>query len=270
MGVDFFVTWVLWQQMTFVLGVAIGLVFIAGLIKLWWMNKEVAKHAKLDEEKKSRLSDIESTGLILGKKTNIPFGIRAIQKGVEVDGIWISRPGTPNSETNRASTPVNFNSKGKEIVVRLSGSSSGSPRLSPLLPKPLGVPRNSYQPKRAPPRPAVRANESFNAEALRSLEGPALTRPGMQTYTPSTAHGDQVKSPYGDNTRANEYPGYYAERDPRDPFATPDPSERSSPSPPDETSPVHNSGTMRVNFQLSPPSRKQPDLESGEYSHHQL
>ena len=32
-----------------------------------------------------------------GRKPDIPFGIRAIESGVEVDGVWISRPNTPNA-----------------------------------------------------------------------------------------------------------------------------------------------------------------------------
>ncbi|KLU87483.1 hypothetical protein MAPG_06483 [Magnaporthiopsis poae ATCC 64411] len=45
---------------------------------------------------------MESTGLSHKRVIDIPFGVRAIQGGVEVDGIWISRPTTPNTRKSMA------------------------------------------------------------------------------------------------------------------------------------------------------------------------
>ncbi|KAK3995449.1 hypothetical protein QBC44DRAFT_284170 [Cladorrhinum sp. PSN332] len=88
----FFLSWELWQQMTFVLAMAIVAVFAAGLVKLWWNNRLMYKQEIIDEEKRSRLEDMRRTGLPIKRAGEIPFGVRALQKGVEVDGIWISRP----------------------------------------------------------------------------------------------------------------------------------------------------------------------------------
>jgi hypothetical protein len=57
------------------------------------------KQELLDEEKRSRLTEMRKTGVSVKRGAEIPFGVRAIQGGVEVDGIWISRPATPNVET---------------------------------------------------------------------------------------------------------------------------------------------------------------------------
>lgn len=60
------------------------------------------KQELLDEEKRQRVQEMESTGLSHKRVIDIPFGVRAIQGGVEVDGIWISRPTTPNTRKSMA------------------------------------------------------------------------------------------------------------------------------------------------------------------------
>lgn len=57
----------------------------------------MAKQEILDEEKRARTNEMQKTGLQMCSGVDIPFGVRAIQCGVEVDGIWISRPNTSNS-----------------------------------------------------------------------------------------------------------------------------------------------------------------------------
>ncbi|KAK4099748.1 hypothetical protein N658DRAFT_406826, partial [Parathielavia hyrcaniae] len=92
----FFTSWDLWQQMTFVLAMAIVAVFCAGLGKLWWNNRLMKKQEVLDEEKRARTEDMRKTGLPIKRANPVPFGVRAIQSGIEVDGIWISRPASLN------------------------------------------------------------------------------------------------------------------------------------------------------------------------------
>lgn len=211
-----FVSWDLWQQMTFVrprpplrrsalqannvqvLACAIVLVFFAGLAKLWWTNRSVRRHELLDEEKNARVSEIEKTGLSMRKKPEVPFGVRAIQSGIQVDGIWISRPGTPNSHTplkvpsSLTLTGSDQDSKRKlKLSGKLSETSSdssssstvggNSPPRSPAIRA-----QSTYKPKHAPgARTSLRATESYNAESLSALEG-AGAGAGMQTYIPTS------------------------------------------------------------------------------------
>ncbi|KAL1879142.1 hypothetical protein VTK73DRAFT_7261 [Phialemonium thermophilum] len=44
---------------------------------------------------------MRKAGISMKRTSDIPFGIRAIQHGIEVDGIWISRPPTPNTDSPR-------------------------------------------------------------------------------------------------------------------------------------------------------------------------
>ncbi|ORY60136.1 uncharacterized protein BCR38DRAFT_412332 [Pseudomassariella vexata] len=294
-AVTFFVNWELWQQMTFVLGCAIVLVFFAGLCKLWYMNRFTRKHILLDEEKKTRISEMQSSGLPVMKRADIPFGVRAIQSGIEVDGIWISRPGTPDSQSplaapsSMAFPPVN-QPKGKERAVVYGSAATTLSVAEPrsTIPSPTGStferssaanlngaphkspqlgPQNTYKPKHSRPQSLTQLNDTVHDDTLRQLEG-SYEGPILQTYIPTTSfsirypgaaavaqqptEGDRNsisseegltnmrqnprrKSPFPDVMRAptNEPAVYYPERDSsdgsqRDPFATPEPRDRSS------------------------------------------
>ncbi|KAK7924590.1 hypothetical protein PG985_006644 [Apiospora marii] len=206
-NINFFVNWELWEQMTFVLAVSIVLVFLAGLLKLWWINRSVRKHEILDEEKRSRLSEMRKSGLPVGKKADIPFGVRAIQSGIQVDGIWISRPGTPNSGTLATSMTLGGDSddepKGKEKAMspKIATPSPGqSQRPSPTAStfeqahSPTLDPQSTYRPKHGASKPPnwssnhLSADLQRNLDALRNLEGASSpSRPAPQSYTPTTS-----------------------------------------------------------------------------------
>ncbi|KHJ31925.1 hypothetical protein EV44_g0438 [Erysiphe necator] len=93
----FFQSWQLWEKMSFILGVALITVFIFGWAKLAWKIRIMKKQEIMDEEKRARRQELRASnqrGETIGKH-DIPFGIRAIQSGIQIDGIWISNPNTP-------------------------------------------------------------------------------------------------------------------------------------------------------------------------------
>ncbi|KAI3397121.1 hypothetical protein diail_11182 [Diaporthe ilicicola] len=91
----FFASWQLWQQMTFVLAMGIVVVFCIGLVKLWWTNRHMKKIEELDAEKQVRFAQMRKSGLSTNRRprlgSEIPFGVKAIETGVEVDGVWVAR-----------------------------------------------------------------------------------------------------------------------------------------------------------------------------------
>ncbi|KAH8808361.1 hypothetical protein F5884DRAFT_857897 [Xylogone sp. PMI_703] len=90
MGLLFFNSWALWEKMTFVLAIAILLVFLAGFVKLGWQNRLLKKKQKEAEEKRTKIESMRRKGRFISKQKNhgIPFGVRALQKGIFVEGIW--------------------------------------------------------------------------------------------------------------------------------------------------------------------------------------
>ncbi len=84
-----------------VLAIAILMVFGLGLGKLWWVSRRNKKQVAVDEEKRLRIQEMRKSGqLVETKKINdIPFGIRALESGVEIDGIWVSKSNIPIPES---------------------------------------------------------------------------------------------------------------------------------------------------------------------------
>lgn len=78
-----------------VLAMGIVIVFVIGLVKLWVANRHVRRLEELDAEKQARVVQIRKSGLSASGKsrlgTEIPFGVKALESGIEVDGIWVAR-----------------------------------------------------------------------------------------------------------------------------------------------------------------------------------
>ncbi|OTA52811.1 hypothetical protein K449DRAFT_226798 [Hypoxylon sp. EC38] len=225
--INFFSNWELWQQMTFVLAAAIVVVFCVGLIKLWWLSRFLKKHTVLDLEKRARQLEMQKSGLPAGKRVDIPFGVRAIQSGIEVDGIWISRPGTPievgqisPSIASSLTLEAGSKLKGKEkelvthataTVTEVEPTPDQSPQSSPTLsasgrPIPPGADRarvKSYplgaQPTYRPKGPSRRrtdllADKTPDIDAIDRLERTQARQRQVETYVPTNSFSSMESS----------------------------------------------------------------------------
>ncbi|KAK3394584.1 hypothetical protein B0H63DRAFT_51194 [Podospora didyma] len=208
----FFVSWELWQQMTFVLAMAIVAVFCAGLVKLWWTNRLLKKQEILDEEKRARLQEMRRSGLSVKRANDIPFGVRAIQSGVEVDGIWISRP--PSSNDTASGKPaysttfvvleekegVYFSNDSKTVPISTMNDERAPSRHSPFngsISQRLngaytaGSTRSTAPPVSKfavpPQRQISQETGVLNEDTLRRLDGQAHPKPVYETYMPTSA-----------------------------------------------------------------------------------
>jgi hypothetical protein len=170
------------------------IVFFMGLGKLWWNNRLMHRQELLDEEKRSRNTQVRRTGVSSKKGAEIPFGVRAIQGGVEVDGIWISRPTTSSSENkptmvaSSATTLIGLDAtdiRGKckrvdtgsfETRARftdaesLASDRSGTPRHSPFL-SPSPNPQSGIH--------------GMDEDPVRQLNRYGHSRPAYDTYVPT-------------------------------------------------------------------------------------
>lgn len=89
-----------------------------GYVKLLLINRRVRIHELDDVEKRMRLEKIRQTGQLADRREEdpIPFGIRALDSGVEIDGIWISRESTPVPEGKRIGRYVKRKSEASESI----------------------------------------------------------------------------------------------------------------------------------------------------------
>lgn len=73
----------------------IVIVFVIGLIKLWVTNRQMRKLEVLDAERQARIVQMRKSGLSANGKfrfgSEIPFGVKALENGIDVDGIWVAR-----------------------------------------------------------------------------------------------------------------------------------------------------------------------------------
>ncbi|KAL8905980.1 MAG: hypothetical protein Q9207_002311 [Kuettlingeria erythrocarpa] len=99
----FWTSWQLWQKLTFVMGVAIVLVVFAGIVKLLFNQWQLRKYTALAKTRAARKEEegLQHTPSVGRRKkgNDVPFGVRAIESGIEVDGVWISRSNTPANST---------------------------------------------------------------------------------------------------------------------------------------------------------------------------
>ncbi|KAL5118325.1 hypothetical protein ACEQ8H_003835 [Pleosporales sp. CAS-2024a] len=135
-GHHFFNSWALWQKMTFVLACGIVVTIAIGLLKLWYDTRKLKKYTKVDKGKQAATPEmLEAQPVTAGSvesKKNAPFGIRAIQSGIEIDGVWISRSNTPagSSRNSISELPRSLNNSQLEIpqAALYNGSSRNSSR----------------------------------------------------------------------------------------------------------------------------------------------
>lgn len=167
------------------------------------------RQAIFDEEKRARMEEMRRTGIPIKRANEIPFGVRALQRGVEVDGIWISRSDSPHETTARATPlvavidldpdkiveysadlgpvpvstseseqppqkhcpPIGTKSQRLEDVESTDGGRQAAP---PVSPSPLQPRRQGYH-----------AASVLNEDTLRRLEGQSFLKPSYDTYVPA-------------------------------------------------------------------------------------
>ncbi len=74
------------------------LVVILGCLKLVYNHWKLRKYTKIDAAKAAIKQEMQhSQSVRRGRANQVPFGVRALESGIEVDGVWISRSNTPAS-----------------------------------------------------------------------------------------------------------------------------------------------------------------------------
>ncbi|RMZ22992.1 hypothetical protein D0859_12972 [Hortaea werneckii] len=90
------------------LGCAMVATLLIGCVKLGYTRWQLRKYTMLAEQEKKEQSLARQMSQRRSRpygtsKDEIPFGIRALESGIEVDGVWVSRPNTPESHSGQSS-----------------------------------------------------------------------------------------------------------------------------------------------------------------------
>ncbi|KAF2162213.1 hypothetical protein M409DRAFT_27220 [Zasmidium cellare ATCC 36951] len=108
----FFTDWATWQKLVFILACAIVVTVALGGAKLghthWKLRKYVALAEKEKQEQALQRSMSQRQRTAEQQAADVPFGIRAIESGADVEGVWnSSRNNTPepgSRDSSRASS----------------------------------------------------------------------------------------------------------------------------------------------------------------------
>ena len=124
-----------------VLACGIVITIFLGALKLWYDRSRIRKYSKVNKGKQAatpEMLEVQPVQRVQAEemKDDIPFGVRAIESGIEVDGVWISRSNTPVG-SSRASIisenrlPRSFNNSALELPQMSYASSRGSSAAPP-------------------------------------------------------------------------------------------------------------------------------------------
>ncbi|PPJ53696.1 hypothetical protein CBER1_00888 [Cercospora berteroae] len=99
----FFTAWATWQKLVFILAGAIVITVLLGCAKVAHTQYKLrAYNAVAERDKTEGAMHRQMSQRRRQQTTNdVPFGIRAIESGIEVDGVWVSRSNTPEPTSSR-------------------------------------------------------------------------------------------------------------------------------------------------------------------------
>ncbi len=157
----------------------------------------------MDEEKRMRIQELRKSGPLVetAKSHEIPFGVRAIQSGIQVDGIWQSNPATPTGKEAKY-LDLEVGSLDSESTRDTKKSGPSPVRIVPLATKPTSrqdipfsdfrelanmdrptssVNRTSYKPQRSS-HLRYGSHGEYDLETLDHLEGRTGPQPKKKVY----------------------------------------------------------------------------------------
>ncbi|KAK5168073.1 uncharacterized protein LTR77_006641 [Saxophila tyrrhenica] len=111
MAKKFFSGWEIWEKLVFILACAMVVTVILGSLKLIYAHGRLRKFSAIAEQERVEQSMQRTMSQRSARPESevVPFGIRAIESGIQVEGLWISRGNTPDpgsENASAASSPV--------------------------------------------------------------------------------------------------------------------------------------------------------------------
>ncbi|RMZ68887.1 dna repair rad51 [Pyrenophora seminiperda CCB06] len=188
--------------MTFVLTI------FCGFIKLFYDKNRLRKYSKVDKGKRAQSPEMLEaqpvTRVAEEAKDEIPFGIRAIQSGIEVDGVWISRTNTPvgSSRASLYSEKIprgGFNNNNNSQLELPQPVAQGSSRNSSVAPSSFdravsAEPINYDSRSPSPARGQAQAQEAPRCSNCHHSVSPTDPSPTRHTHQHKTSQSSKESS----------------------------------------------------------------------------
>ncbi|CAI7576635.1 unnamed protein product [Penicillium manginii] len=92
---QFWVGWELWEKLS------VALVLVYAYCSLVYTRWKIQRYAVIEARQKEE--DAELFPML--KRDDIPFGARALERGIQIEGIWVSNPNTPAQSPQLPGTP---------------------------------------------------------------------------------------------------------------------------------------------------------------------
>ena len=190
-------------------------VFFAGFAKVAHNHWKLRKYTAVANAQAAQRAEAGQAQPIVSRRgrvqegNDVPFGIRAIESGVEVDGVWISRSNTPAHSTPGTPAPASpALSADPEPPTQPTAQSNRASTASNM--SRLEIPQPAHGPRRVSPSSSTNTTHtrvsgnpferSLSGERMPSRPGSLLmevpqTR-GRPTYQPRRSSGLRVYSDY--------------------------------------------------------------------------
>jgi len=175
-----------------------------GCMKLLYTRYRLRRYTAIANQKQAQLLEQRQGGEVVQRRVNdIPFGIRAIESGIQVDGVWISGSNTPIPSTpiSLAASSVDEPSppRGNRQSARVSSSSANKPRRE--IPHPVQSDPGTSTGTRNPPLGVHSSEAKRDSSAGRTPARPdsPITEPGLgsrQTYQPRHSSNLRYSNPH--------------------------------------------------------------------------
>ncbi|KAF2209332.1 hypothetical protein CERZMDRAFT_47642 [Cercospora zeae-maydis SCOH1-5] len=129
---SFFTGWATWEQLVFILACAIVVTVLLGCVKVVHTHYTLRTYNAIAERDKieGAMHRQMSQRSRLQTSHDIPFGIRAMESGIQVDGVWVSRSNTPEPPSSRGTSASSRCLASRPTSSIDSSASGGSNRFS--------------------------------------------------------------------------------------------------------------------------------------------
>ncbi|KAL8872197.1 MAG: hypothetical protein Q9174_002129 [Haloplaca sp. 1 TL-2023] len=190
-------------------------VFVGGFIKVAYNHWKLRQYTAVENAQAAQRAEAGQAQPIVSRRgrvqegNEVPFGIRAIESGIEVDGVWISRSNTPANSTPGTPAPNSpALSANPEPHVQPTAQSNRASTASNM--SRLEIPQPAHGPRRVSPSSSTNTahmrvsgnpfDRSLSSERIPSRPGSTLMEVpqarGRQTYQPHRSSGLRVLSDY--------------------------------------------------------------------------